>query len=401
MDELYNLMPDDGLQGYRKFSEAATAKRQAKVASAAALWADLLDGRVPSYYLQEALQPRSYPMMRAIESNYPGLIHISESQTTSDFPLLTGDVLDRMMLARFRSFPAGWRSIFKVKNNLRDFRTVRRIAVDGMEGQWGQVPEAKEVNYGAMSETGYTYAPVKYARASQISFEALMNDDLDAFSELPDRLGRGGARTIYKTLSSLYIGTSGPNGTFYAGGNANVVTSNPVLSIAGLQTAWGILRNMRDTESEPIMVEAAWLEVPPSLEVTAMNIINAINVRATTVGGATNQEIEYSNWLGGSLKGVIVNPYIPIIASSANGNTTWFLHADPTMGRPAFEAGFLSGFAEPQMYQKLSNTARVGGGVDQMAGDFSTMSQEYKGVVAFGGALLSPKSSVASNGSGS
>ena len=98
----------------------------------------------------------------------------------------------------------------------------------------------------------------------------------------------------------------------------------------------------------------------------------------------------------------MVDPYIPIVASSANGNTSWFIFADPAVGRPAVEVGFLAGFNEPQLYQKMSNTMRVGSGSpDEMAGDFSTMSTEYKGVIAFGGSRLDPKATVASNGSGS
>jgi hypothetical protein len=98
---------------------------------------------------------------------------------------------------------------------------------------------------------------------------------------------------------------------------------------------------------------------------------------------------------------LVVDPYIPIVASTANGQQSWFLFADPSVGRPALEVGFLSGFNEPQLYQKAGNTMRLGGGMDEMAGDFSTMSQEYKGVVAFGGTRLDPKSTVGSNGTNS
>jgi hypothetical protein len=400
MAENFTLMPDSGLDGYQRLTEARSARRRAQVASATALWSDLLGGRVPSYYLQEALSPRTPAMVRVLDSNYPGLIRITEAQTTSDFPYLTGDVLDRMMLAKYNGFPAGWRNFMKVAT-LRDFRTVRRLAVDGLEGQWDDVPEQSEIEYNALSETNYTYAPLKYAKATAISFEALMNDDLGAFTDIPERLGRGAARTIAKFATDLYVGANGPDATFYSSGNGNVVTSNPALSIAALGTAWSVLRSAVDADGEPIMVEAAWLEVPPALEVTAMNILNATQVWATNTGGASGQEIHVNNWIGGALKGVIVNPYIPIIATSSNGSTSWFLHGDPGIGRPAFEIGFLAGFQEPQMYQKLANTTRVGGGVDQMAGDFATMATEFKGVTAFGGTTLDPKASVASQGDGS
>lgn len=395
----YTLLPDDGLQGYQKLHEGRAARRQAKIASAAALWGDLLSGKVPMYYLQEAVMPRTFPVLRAIESNYPGLISITEAHTTSDFPLLTGDVIDRMMLGRYREFPSPWRQFAKV-STLRDFRTVRRVALDGAEGRWNQVAEMEEHDRDAMSETGYTYAPLKYANGVAISFEAIMNDDLDAFTTIPDRLGRGGARTINHFVTSLYVDANGPHASLYTVGNGNIVTGNPALSVAALNTAFSILGTRTDTEGEPIIIEEAILVVPPALRVTANNIMNQIQVVMTNTGGASGQEMWVNNWIVGNLS-LVIDPYIPIVASVADGATSWYLFANPSVGRPALEVGFLQGFAEPQLYQKLANTVRVGGGVDQQAGDFGTMSQEYKGVIAFGGARLDPKCTVASEGDGS
>ena len=397
MAEFYEAVQDEGreMAGYTR---RRGAPRAVQVASAAALWADLLSGRAPSYFLQEALSPRTPAVGRAIDANYPGLFR--ESQTRSDFPLLTGDVLDRMMLARYRAFPSPFRQFMKVTNNLRDFRMVRRIAVDGLEGVWPAVGEDDEVTFGAMSEDGYTYAPKKYAKATKISFEALMNDDLDAFMTAPNRLGRGGARTVAKYATGLYVDASGPHATLYSVGNANKVTSNPVLSVAALNTAFSILGAFTDSDGEPIYIEEAVLVVPPQLRVTANNIMNQVTVDITNTGGASGQTVRVNNWIVGNLQ-LVIDPYIPVVASTANGATSWFLFADPSMGRPALEMGFLTGFSEPQLYQKMSNTVRVGGGADEMAGDFSTMSQEYKGIVAFGGTRLDPKATVGSNGSGS
>lgn len=390
----YEVLNENGLEG---FDLRRSKAREASVASATALWADLRAGKVPSYLLQEALAPRTPAIVRAIDANYPGIFRLSETMTTSDFPYLTGDVLDRMLLARYREFPAAWRSYVKV-TTLRDFHSVERYAVDGLEGQWEAVAENAEMKYGALTEAAYTYAPKKYAKAAKLSFEALMNDDLSAFDSIPDRLGRGGARTVAKFVSDLYLDANGPDATLVSAANGNMVTGNPVLSLVNLNTAWGMLRGMVDADGEPIMIESVILVVPPALEVTARNIVNATTVR-TTLAGGTNNEIEVQNWLGASLT-VVVDPYIPLICT-ANPNTPWLLFADPNIGRPAIEVGFVRGFAEPQLYQKLANTARVGGGVDQAAGDFGTMSQEFKGVLAFGGATISPKSVVGSQGDAS
>lgn len=396
-NELYNVATDGELAG---FTRHQSALRESKVAAAAALWADLLTGRVPSYYLQEALMPRTPEVARAIERNYPGIFRISEAQTSSDFPLLTGDVLDRMMLARYREFTSPWRQFTRVSRPLRDFRTVRRIAADGLEGVWNSVPEQGEIEYGSLSETGYTYTPKKYAKGAMISFEALMNDDLGAFDTIPDRLGRGGARTVNKFVTELYIDANGPHASFFTVGNGNLLSGNPALSVASLGTAFTTLAGFTDADGEPIMVEEAVLVVPPALRVTANNIMNQITVDVVEAGGTSNQTVRVNNWIVRNMR-VAVDPYIPVVASTANGSTTWCLFADPNVGRPALEVGFVRGFEEPALYQKLANTVRVGAGIDQNAGDFATMSQEYKGVLAFGGTRLDPKAAVASNGSGS
>lgn len=395
--DFFTPIEESELQGFEK---RRTQFRETQIASATALLADVMDGRVPSYFLLEAYRPRTHALVRTIQSNYPGIIRVTEAQTMSDFPLLTGDILDRMMLARYREFPSPWRQFAQVNTNLRDFRTVRRLAVDGLEGQWSAVPEQAEITFGEMSETGYTYAPSKYAKGAKISFEALMNDDLGAFETIPDRLGRGGARTVNRFATSLYVDASGPHASLYSGGNGNQISGNPALNIQNLATAWGQLRGMTDADGEPIMVEAAVLVVPPALEVIARNILNATQVNLTADGGTSGREMEVRNWIGSSLA-LAVDPYIPIVAASANGNTSWFLFAQPSVGRPALEVGFIRGYQEPQLFQKLANTRRVGGDIDQMAGDFLSMSHEYKGVLAFGGTRLDPKATVASNGSGS
>lgn len=392
----YEPMAEDALAGY---SQRRSRFRESQILSATEFIADLMTGRVPSYFLREALQPETPAVVRSLMSNYPGIIRVSEAMTTSDFPNLTGDVLDRMLLQRYRAYPSPWRRFMKINPNLRDFRTVDRFQVDGLEGQWESVPEQDEIKYGALSETAYSYAPKKYAKGAKISFEAIMNDDLSAFDDIPNRLGLGGARTISKFATGLYVDTNGPHASLYTVGNANIVTGNPALSVTALGTAWTVLSALRDADGEPIVIESVILVVPPALEITARNIVNATAINMTNTGGISGQEMQVNNWFGSRFE-VVVDPYIPVVAATADGNTMWALFANPSIGA-SLEMGFVRGFAEPQLYQKLSNTARVGGGVDQAAGDFLTMSQEYKGVVAFGGARLNPKFTVASEGDGS
>lgn len=387
--------------GNSRWGRRPDALYEVRVASAAELIADMLTGTAPIWAFKEAIAPTDPATASAIERNYPGLFRLQEAYSVSDFPYLLGDVLDRMMLDRFREFPQGWRQYIRVSRPLQDFRTVRRLALNGAEGQYQQIADRETLTYSTtLDEDNYTYNPELYALGVKLSFRAIMNDDLDAFDTIPDRLGRGGRRTIAKFTTDLLFDASGPDATFYAAGNGNLLASNPDLAIDSLGTAFETLLGFTDDDSEPILVEGVVLHYPPGLHVTVQNLLNQLTVDVTTEGGVSNQTIRVSNWIVRSIQAVM-DPYIPVVCSSANGTTSWALHVAPSSGRPVAEIGFLRGFEEPQLYRKLADTIRVGGGIDQNAGDFETMDQHLKGVVAFGGVLLDPQASVASNGSNS
>jgi hypothetical protein len=55
----------------------------------------------------------------------------------------------------------------------------------------------------------------------------------------------------------------------------------------------------------------------------------------------------------------------------------------------------------PQIFTKVPNTQRMGGGVDPMLGDFYTMDNDMKIVTVMGGTQIDGRSTVASDGSGS
>lgn len=387
-------------------------QRQARVAAAAEFVADLLSGQLRSYYLREVLAPSSPEIARSIEANYPGLLRpanlheaaayglpaeLAEAHTVSDFPLLMGDVLDRMLLARFAEAPQVWRQYISVGQPLRDFRTVRMLTTDGGDGQWDEISDEEGLTYTTLAENGYTLTPALYGKAIKLSWRLLMNDDLDAFAEIPAVLGRGGRRTISKFATDLLFDANGPDATFFSAGNGNLLTGNPDLAIDSLATAIQTFAGFTDSEGEPIVLEGLRLVHGPGLRVTVQNLLNQLSVEVTQAGGISGQTVRVNNWIVQGLT-AIEDPYIPIICTS-NGATSWILTTNPATSRPAARMRFLAGFEAPALYRKAPNTQRVGGGLDDMVGDFESMAQEYKGLVAFGGTVIEPKAAVGSNGS--
>ena len=323
-----------------------------------------------------------------------------EVMTSDDFPFLFGDILDRVLLAGYRETPSTYSAYCNV-STVQDFRTVNRYTTSGAEAVLTVVEEQAEYPESSIGEGRFQYAVKKYGRRLPFSWESMVNDDLNALKDAPMRLGRAARRTEERFVTNLFVGTAGPDGTFYAGGNSNVVTSNPVLSMAALQTAYEVLGAQVDEDGEPILIDAVHLVVPRALEVVAKNIINAIEIRLLTSGGATSdQGLVATNWMKTQVT-LHVNPYISIIADT-NGTTSWFLFADPRNNRPAMEIGFLRGHESPEIFIKAPNAQRVGGGgVDALGGDFDTDSIQYKVRHIMGGTLMDPKMSVASQGDGS
>ncbi|MEU4410757.1 hypothetical protein AB0F88_40155 [Streptosporangium sp. NPDC023963] len=327
---------------------------------------------------------------------------LSEAMTTSDFSYLFGDIIDRQMLAAYQHMPVMWQSIAK-RGRVRDFRTVTRYALDGGEAVLSEVKETAEYPAASVSDSRYEYKVKKYGKRLPFSWEAFVNDDLDALREMPQRLANSARFSEERFVADLFAGATGPDSTFFSVGNANVVTGNPALSVAGLTTAFNTLAAQVDTDGNPIYLGGVVLVVPPALKITANNIINATEILAADGGGdgTGNNQLRVANWLRNDVT-VLVNPWLPIVSNSSNGNTSWYLIADPNVGRPAMEIGFLSGHESPELFMKSPNATRVGGGlIDPMDGDFDTDSIDTKVRHVFGGTLLDAKSAVASNGSGS
>lgn len=363
--------------------------------------------RIPDHDLREA---RSL-IRRTFDGDRWAALAFNEAMSTSDFPLIFGDTIDRMLLGAYAEFPSDFEAFVKVAT-VRDFRSVSRYGIDGAEGQLTKTKQGAEYREVKLDESRDQYAVEKYGQRLPLLWEDLINDDLDAFRDIPLRHGRAARRTEWRQVTELFVGANGPHTSLYKGDHKNQIipangaqATNPALSVSGLQDAFTVIGKMVDKDSEPIMFDGFVLVVPPALEVTARNILNATEIRPKTEGGSTTaQELITRNWMAGRLT-LVVDPYIPIVASTANGSTSWFLFARATSGRPALEFGRLRGHEQPEVWVKSPNALRVGGGtVGPESGDFDTDSIAYRVRHVMGGAQLINtggfRSTVASNGSG-
>lgn len=364
------------------------AKYQRSLMEAVTFIEEVMSGKRPAYHLQEAM-------------------------STSDFPALFGDVIDRTVLGAYQTAEANWRNI-AASRDVRDFRPARIYdpRIIGGTARLDVVEELEEYPEAKLDEQSYVSLTVKkYGRKMGFSWETIINDDIDQLNDIPERFGRAARNTENRFASELYVGLTGPHTSLYTVGNKNIINptngataTNPPLSIAGLQDGLTVLGNQRDPDTgDPIVMNDVRLVVPPALEVLANNILNATLIRSTLVqdaGGATGREVEIANWLTRRVR-IVVDPLIPVIATTSGGNTSWFLHAAPQGNRAAITLAFLRGRNAPEVWEKLPNARRVGGGaLGPEDGDFETDSRMYRVRHVLGGMRLDARLTVASNGSG-
>lgn len=328
---------------------------------------------------------------------------LEESMSTSDFPLLFGDILDRQMLGMYADIVPTFGNYMRV-GTVNDFRPAYRYDVTGGDGMLLPVAELAEYKSTNLSENRWPISVAKYGRVLPISLEMLINDDMGAFDSIPARFARAARRTEARKATELYVAASGPNPTIYSNANKNLVTvaagadvNNPVLSVAGLTSALNLLMQKRDSQGEPIVITMAHLVIPPELAMQADQILNATEFLIPASGA--NPEVRTGNYLKGRLR-VSIDPYASVI-NTTSGKTAWYLFADPG-DRPAVEFARLRGYEQPQLFMKASDAVRIGGTgmTDPRDGDFVHDGIVYKVRHFCGGAALDVNMTVASKGTG-
>lgn len=423
-------------QGFQARERNNTIAHRRRVLDASRLMVDVMEGRVDPYLWKQAMQPTEAHAVAHLMEKYPGIFRLRETMSYSDYSALTVDILDRVLYGYYTAAPITNMPLVK-KKSLRDFRSVARYTIDGATTPWsqtvpntgtaqgfptvphgaGEPPTQRSMQQAAREVLGatqrVTYQPQLYQAGMSVNWRAIVNDDLGIFQDQTNRLAIGGRRTIYQYITSLYVDTNGPHATLYNSTFANQITTangaatnNPPLSIQGLLDGINVLARMLDIDGQPITFDGTlYLWHGASLATTAMSLMKAIQADISVGGGTTNaqgfpsQRLRMENW---PVQGMvpIQDKYIRLTCTaSGTKETMWGLTYDPnSQERPSLELGFLTGFDSPQLYQKVPNTMRAGGGVEPMLGDFYSMDQEFKGVLVMGGTQIDGRSTVASTG---
>lgn len=251
---------------------------------------------------------------------------------------LLSAVTNKFLLNGFNAVESVWQQISAIRS-VNDFKAVNQFRLNG-SFKFQKVGNGGELKTATATDYKRSLAADTWGITTQITRQDMYNDDLNALSQVPQRMGRGSALALNETIWTEFLSS---NDTYYqkvtaAAGNA--------LALAGLKTAATAFRKLTDPDGNPLGIAPRILLVPPELELTAAELMTS----SLLISGNTTAAPS-ANVLQGRYK-VVVSNYL----TSA---TTWWLLADGA-DLPAMDVVFLNGQQAPTVENVMPDADKLG-----------------------------------------
>jgi hypothetical protein len=256
--------------------------------------------------------------------------------STSDFPEILGNTVNRSLRAAYDLAPRTFMPFCRRTTN-RDFREKTVVQLSQLVKGFDEIVEGGEYTFDQLKEAKESYRVKKYGKKIAITWETLINDDLDAFSRIPMAIANQAAQKQNDIVWSILTGstTMGDNvALFHTATHGNLASSGAAINNTSLGLARAAMRKQKDLNGKDfINVQPSFLIVGPDKETEAEAVIHGI-----TYPTADSDVNVWKNKLK-----IIVEPRI-------TGNV-WYLAAMPSM-IDTIEYAFLEGEGELFTEQK-------------------------------------------------
>lgn len=253
------------------------------------------------------------------------------AMSTTDFPFILGNVFNNMLLRAYKVTEPTFKA-FTRESSSSDFRDNLRTRMGAITG-FKKVVEGGEYEMATFGESQEKYKVAKFGVIVPLTWEAMVNDTLDAFSRIPAGLAMK-ARTLQ---SNIVWGLITDNNAMADGidlfhaDHGNYDASGNAIDIASLTAGRLAIRSQKEND-DYLDIEPEFLIVSPKIEGAAFQYTSANYVPAEA--GDINPKFNTK------LK-TIVEPRL-LDVNSGNG---WYLSANPN-AIDTIEYSFLEGQGE-------------------------------------------------------
>jgi phage major head subunit gpT-like protein len=293
-------------------------------------------------------------------------------QSTSDFPYILANTANKTLRAGYEMADSQWRLI-AARRTAADFKTMYELTLDG-KSRLSKIPESGEFSRGALIEGRESYALSTYGEIIAITRQAIINDDLGAFTRVPMLLGQEVAMLEADTV----IGIITTNGNL-ADGQAlfeeatyhkNYTSSGAAIAVDSI----GALR--------------VKMALQTSTGGKTLGLVPTYLLAPATKGQLAEQYCSTNYQAAESAK---INPWAgrltPIVEArlDATSTTVWYLFADPnTPNGTVLVYAYLEGQEGP--YTETRQGFDVDGVEVKIRQDFAAAAVDYRGACKQAGA---------------
>jgi hypothetical protein len=278
---------------------------------------------------------------RGVSSQYR--VQRDAYHTTGSFPNLLVDAANKTLLAAYEEATYTWSIWARQAASVDDFKPINRIRL-GESPDLEAIPEGAKYPEGAMADAKTSYFVQKYGKQFTVSWETVINDDLDALSRIPAMHGNAARRLqnkkVYEVLTSNPTMSDGQAlfSASHASGS-NVSGSAGAPAVGTLNTGYQQMMLQKGINSDAILgLTPSFLIVPPGYSATALEIVNSQSYNAS---GNNEGVINIYGVNGVRPLQVVVEPIL-----HAASTTNWYLAAN-TNQVDTVELAFLSGEESP------------------------------------------------------
>jgi hypothetical protein len=253
-----------------------------------------------------ALELRGYTLveiarecLRRANQPYHGhtLEMVGRALTTSDFPIALANVANKFLFEGYATEDATWK-IWCGTGQTSDFKQNTSVRVSEYD-DLDLLPESAEYKYGGRTEGKEVFTMATYGKMYAITRQAIINDDLNALTDVPRGHGEAAARKVSDLVYALLVANAAMGdgvALFYATTLHNNIGTAGALGLSTLAEAIKLMKLQKDLAGK------RRLNIRPEFFIGTVAMEGACEqfFNSGTIGGATATDSGRAN---------LMNPY--------------------------------------------------------------------------------------------
>lgn len=204
------------------------------------------------------------------------LLRQAFGQGTGDFTNLLANVANKSMMVGYDLAPVSY-PIWTKRGTLSDYKAAKRAQISEFP-LLDKVPEGGEAKVAQMADSGESITLGKYEKIFAITREALINDDLSAFTSIPQKMGAAARLTVETAVMAILTVNAAlaDNIALFHASHGNLAGTGTVLSVDNLGKARAAMAKQTGLlGKQPLNIQMAYLLVPVDIETTARQLISS------------------------------------------------------------------------------------------------------------------------------